>query len=243
MCQTEALQILVEALPDEKLRPLLMKLLVIETPQTQTGNTISAAPVAISEVTAAVTTTTVPAPVTKRPPGRPRIKPNATETGAKAARRLASLPGRDEMVAAVVAGTKTRAAAAKELGTSPKTVSNWVERHRREQQAQKQASASTSGQVREKGPAAAVRSTAPEQHGQLGLPIGGNGNSGSAEPVDPALAAKLWQHAADLSPTAPYRRVASEFGLNTAIAMEHCNRRTLPPLVPAAVERFLELST
>src|SRR5262245_16188141 len=121
---------------------------------------------------------------------------------------MAAQPGRDEMVADVAAGKMTQAAAARQLNTTPKTVGTWVERFRREQH--EPVTTASSGPARAKSPAHVARNAAPER-GQLGLPIGSNSDGGegaahkassgssSAEPVEPALVAKLWQHAADLS--------------------------------------------
>jgi hypothetical protein len=62
----------------------------------------------------------------------------------------------------------------------------------------------------------------------------------SAEPAETALAAKLWQRATELSPSAPWKAVAQEFGVNSALALDHFRRRSMPPVAPAAVTRFVE---
>jgi hypothetical protein len=64
----------------------------------------------------------------------------------------------------------------------------------------------------------------------------------SAEPAETALAAKLWQRATELSPSAPWKAVAQEFGVNSALALDHFRRRSMPPVAPAAVTRFVEVT-
>jgi hypothetical protein len=132
------LQAVIAALPDDRLRPLLLELLGM----------VSAAPSADADEhkppDAVVSTT--PAPPAKHAGGRPRgsrnkAKAPAVVTGAKKAAALAALPGRAEMVAAVAAGKITQAEAARQLNTTPKTVANWVARE------QKQAAASGSDQA------------------------------------------------------------------------------------------------
>ena len=67
-----------------------------------------------------------------------------------------------------------------------------------------------------------------------------SGNGTSAEPAETALAAKLWQRATTLSPSAPWKAVVQEFGVNSALALDHFRRRSLPPVAHAAVTRFVE---
>src|SRR5262245_22044987 len=132
MCQNTALQLLVNALPPEALRPLLLQLLEA---QTNAAPAMTSAAPSADEHTRSDAVPTPAAPAS-HPGGRPkgsRNKPNATLTGGRAAARLAAMPGRSEMIVAVAAGTLTRAAAAKKFGTSTKTVGAWVARYRREQ--------------------------------------------------------------------------------------------------------------
>jgi hypothetical protein len=44
-----------------------------------------------------------------------------------------------------------------------------------------------------------------------------------------------------LSPAAPWKAVVQEFGLNSALAVDHYRHRSMPPITPAAAARFLEL--
>jgi hypothetical protein len=222
------LQVIVAALPDDRLRPLLLELLGV-TPTVPVASADAPAP-------ADDASTTTPTPRAKHPGGRPPGSRNKVMTGARAAARLASLPNREQIVRAVAAGDMTQVAAAKALQCTAKTVSTWVERYRREQQAQQHA-----------GPAA------PEQHG-LTLP-NGNGGEGAARATrpapakasgsitaDPALAPALWQKAAERQPTAPWKSICEEFGIPIVTAMEHCRARTMPPIAPAAAARFLEMA-
>jgi hypothetical protein len=77
---------------------------------------------------------------------------------------------------------------------------------------------------------------------QPGPPASGNGKGGTggAETAETALATKLWQRATELSPAAPWKAVVQEFGLNSALALDHFRRGSMPPVAPAAVTRFVE---
>jgi hypothetical protein len=90
--------------------------------------------------------------------------------------------------------------------------------------------------------AAAQRRRDSEKRRQKLSSVGGNGNGGAggAEPAETALAAKLWQRATTLSPAAPWKAVVQEFGVNSALALDHFRRRSLPPVAHAAVTRFVE---
>jgi transposase len=137
------LQAVIAALPDDRLRPLLLELLGA-TPA------VPAASAPITPDAAATTTPAAAAATAKNRGGRPpgsHNKAKAVETGAAKAAALAALPGRAEMVAAVAAGKMTQAEAARRLNTTPKTVASWVERFRREQQEQEPAAASGSDQA------------------------------------------------------------------------------------------------
>jgi Helix-turn-helix domain len=275
------LQAVIAALPDDRLRPLLLELL----------GAPAAAPLASAPITpdAAATITPAAAPVKNRggrPPGS-RNKAKAVETGAAKAAALAALPGRAEMVAAVAAGKMAQAEAARQLNTTPKTVATWVKKFHREQEpaATSGSDQATAASSRPPGPvgespaqrtarlakhAAAQRArdavrrrlrdeARAAQAAQLILPVGGNGNGedaarlaiSAARPAKPnetdlaaeaELAARLWQAAAALRPTTPWRAVAAEFGLNAALALNHCRAGTMPPVAPAAASRFIEAS-
>jgi hypothetical protein len=291
---TNILQAVIAALPDDRLRPLLLELLGV----------VSAAPLADTDghkPTDAVVSTT-PAPPAKHAGGRPRGSPNkakatAGATGAAQARHLAALPGREEIIRAVIAGELTQVAGAKKIGCTAKTLGTWVTRYRSEHKpVPEQQLTPTGGEgatpapaKRPSGPvgetpaqraerlarhAARQRERDAErrqqrdaeraaQAAQMGLPIEGNGNgSGDAgrlaisaarptltktsiEP-DPAeaerLAVRLWQKASALNPQNPWRPVASEFGLNAALALDHHRSGTLPPVAAAAITRFVEAS-
>src|SRR6201989_2062233 len=107
---TTPLQLVVAALPDAALRPLLLELL---------GATPAAPSVSAPTDVAATTT---PAPRAKHPGGRPRGSLN----------KGVMPPGRERVVRAVASGAMTQAAAARELGCMPKTIATWVKRHRGE---------------------------------------------------------------------------------------------------------------
>jgi transposase-like protein len=280
----QPLQILLDAIPDVALRPLVLELL-------QNGNSATpAVPAASAPIMpdAAATTTPAAAPAKNRsgrPPGSKNKAKAPAETGAKQAAALAARPGREQLIHDVVEGKLTRAAAARQFGTTPRTVANWVARE------QKQAAASGSDQAtaapsRPPGPvgeteaqrkarlalkAARQRERDAErrqqrdadraaQAAQLTLPVGGNGNGDDAarpsisaarptltktiepDPAEAALAAKLWRHAAALDPTAPWRPVTAEFGLNAALALNHYRSGTLPPVAHAAASRFCSIA-
>jgi hypothetical protein len=87
--------------------------------------------------------------------------------------------------------------------------------------------------------AAAQRQRDSEKRRQKLSSASGSGNGG-AEPAETALAAKLWQRATTLSPAAPWKAVVQEFGVNSALALDHFRRRSLPPVAHAAVTRFVE---
>jgi hypothetical protein len=87
--------------------------------------------------------------------------------------------------------------------------------------------------------AAAQRRRDSEKRRQKLSSASGSGNGG-AEPAETALAAKLWQRATTLSPAAPWKAVVQEFGVNSALALDHFRRRSLPPVAHAAVTRFVE---
>jgi Helix-turn-helix domain len=264
----QPLQILVDALPDTALRPLLLELL-------QNGNGVRAAPSASALPDAAETTT--PAPPAKHAGGRPRGSRNKT-TGAAKAAKLAAHPDRARLIAAVAAGTMTQTAAAKALNCTPKTISGWTEKFRREQQEQATASAAdqtTTVPSRPPGPvgetpeqrtarlarhAAAQRARDAEKRraraAQLPMP-NGNGSDGAAraavsvaQPAKPSgsivadagLAPALWAKAAERQPTAPWKSICEEFGIPIVTAMEHCRARTMPPIAPAAAARYLEMA-
>jgi hypothetical protein len=294
------LQAVIAALPDDRLRPLLLELLGV----------VSAAPLANAPSSdehkppdAAETTT--PAPPAKHAGGRPRGSKNtpAGATGAAQARRLAAQPGREEIIRAVMAGELTQVAGAKKIGCTAKTLGTWVKKFHREQQ--EPAAAPTNGEGAAAHAPAAAREPAPQaakpapvkrpsgpagetpaqrtarlarhaakqrerdaerrqrrdaeraaQEAQIDLPIGGEDaprsaisavRPAAAKPnVDPAaeaaLAAKLWQHAAALDPTAPWRPVTAEFGLNPALALNHYRSGTLPPVAHAAASRFCSIA-
>jgi hypothetical protein len=298
------LQAIIAALPDDRLRPLLLELLGV----------VSAAPSADADEhkpTDAASTTPTPPAKAKHAGGRPRGSPNkakatAGATGAAQARHLAALPGREEIIRAVIAGELTQVAGAKKIGCTAKTLGTWVVRYRSEQQ--EPAATPTNGEgaaahapagAREPAPQAAKPAPAKRsgpaseteaertarlarhaakqrerdaerrqrrdaeraaQAAQLTLPVGGNGNGedaarlaisaarpAAAKPnvdsaAEAALAAKLWQHAAELNPTAPWKPIVAEFGLNAALALNHCRSGTMPPLAPAAASRFIEAS-
>jgi hypothetical protein len=130
-------------------------------------------------------------------------------------------------VRAVAAGETTQVAAARQLGCTPKTVATYVERFRREQHK----------------PAAT-----PEQHD------GKNGGNGAARATisaarpakakacastvaDPALAARLWQRATELNSTMPWRVITEEFGINAALAKDHCAHGPCRPTSPPPPSR------
>jgi hypothetical protein len=179
------LQILVAAIPNAALRPLLIELL-------QNG-AMPAAPLAPDA--------TAPAPAPRRgwPRGKPRGR-KAAAAGETAAERTARL---------------ARHAAAQRQRDRDK---------RQKRSAQPGLPASANGNGGE-GAARAAR-PAPARTG--------------AEPAGTALAAKLWQRATELSPSAPWKAVVQEFGVNSALAVDHFRRRTMPPVAPAAVVRFVE---
>jgi hypothetical protein len=65
-----------------------------------------------------------------------------------------------------------------------------------------------------------------------------------ADPAaEAALAARLWERATEISPTSPWRAVVQEFGINSALAVDHFRHRSLPHVAPAAVERWVEATT
>jgi transposase-like protein len=296
----QPLQILVDAIPDAALRPLVLELL-------QNGATPTA-PVASAPNKPDVAETTTPAPPAKHAGGHPRGSPNkakapTVETGAAKAAKLAALPDREQLVRAVANGEMTQVAAARQLGCTAKTVSTWVTKFRSEQskpaaspeQHGQGTSGNGNGSAAQPAPAAPGRSAGPvaeteaqrkarlarhaarqrerdaerrrlrdaeraAQAAQLDLPVGGNGNGVDAArtsisavrpvpakpDVDPAaeaaLAARLWQHAAELNPTAPWRPVAAEFGLNAALALNHYRSETMPPIAAAAATRFCSIA-
>jgi hypothetical protein len=229
---TTPLQLVVDALPDAALRPLLLELL-------QNGAT-SAAPLA-PDAAEATTPPATPAPATRR--GWPRGKPR----GRKAAAGETEF-ARTERLALKAAAQRQR--------DSEK---------RRQKRAAAQLGLPTVGEL-----SAALDKAPPGPTGKRLLPAGGekfhqlsedekerrsNGGTGSAlaarlapaktsaepaEPVETALAAKLWQRATELSPPAPWKAVAQEFGINSALALDHFRRRSMPPVAPAAVARFVE---
>jgi transposase-like protein len=288
------LHLLVAALPQAALRPLLIELLQ--------NDVTSAAPSADADGHKPTDATegTTPASPAKHAGGRPRGSKNV-ETGAKKAAKLAAQPERERIVRAVANGEMTQVAAARGLGCTPKTVSTWVAKFRSAQpkstvtpeqhgngndndtgatgSAAQPAPAKRPGPVGETPAqrtarlaikAARERERAAErrqrrdaeraaQATQLTLPVGGNGNGDDAarpsisavrpakpnetDPAaDAALAARLWQRATELSPTTPWRPVAAEFGLNAALALNHCRAGTMPPVAPAAASRFIEAS-
>jgi hypothetical protein len=284
-----ALQLVVAALPDAALRPLLLELL----------GAMPAAPSADADEhkppDAVVSTT--PAPPAKHAGGRPRgsrNKSKAAATGAKKAAQLAALPGREEIIRAVIGGELTQVAGAKKTGCTAKTLSTWVTRYRSERKPVPEQQLTPTGgdgaapapARRPSGPASETTAQRAErlarhaakqrerdaerrrlrdteraaQAAQMRLPINGNGSgdagrlaisaarpvpaktSNDPDPAEVALAAKLWQRAAELNATAPWRPVAAEFGINVALAQNHCRSGTMPPIAPAAVIRFAEAS-
>jgi hypothetical protein len=89
--------------------------------------------------------------------------------------------------------------------------------------------------------AAAQRRRDSEKRSQKRAAAGnGKGGTGSAEPAETALAAKLWQRATALSPSAPWKIIVREFGTNSALALDHFRRGSMPPVAPAAAVRFVE---
>jgi transposase-like protein len=271
MHHPKALQLVVAALPDAALRPLLLELL-------QNGATPTA-PVASADVRppADAASTTTPTTRAQHPGGRPKGSRNKT-TGAAKAAMLAAQPGREEMVADVAAGKITQAEAARRLNTTPKTVGSWVERFRRGKPKPATASAAdqtTTAPSRPPGPvgetpeqrtvrlarhAAAQRARDAEKRraraAQLPMPNGSDGAArvavSAAQPApakpggsivaDAALAPALWAKAAERQPTAPWKSICEEFGIPIVTAMEHCRARTMPPIAPAAAARYLEMA-
>jgi hypothetical protein len=73
----------------------------------------------------------------------------------------------------------------------------------------------------------------------------GNGSteaSGTKSPASATPTQAFWQHAEMLQPTAPYKAVANEFGLNPAQTKDCYRKAVLPPGLPgAAIERFLQV--
>jgi hypothetical protein len=72
----------------------------------------------------------------------------------------------------------------------------------------------------------------------------GNGAAATVDPNRPPeiTAAKLWKHAARLSPKDPPRSIVAEFGIGEAQAREAFSKATLPPgLNSTAIERFLDV--
>jgi hypothetical protein len=187
------LQILVAAIPNAALRPLLIELL-------QNG-AMPAAPLAPD---AAETTT--PAPATRRrgwPRGKPRGR-KAAAAGETAAERTARL---------------ARHAAAQRQRDG--------EKRRQKRAAQPGLPARGNG----KGGEGAARAARPAPARTSAEP---------AETAETALAAKLWQRATTLSPSAPWKTVVQEFGINSALALDHFRRGSIPPVAHAAVTRFVE---
>src|SRR6201989_1818816 len=101
MRQPTPLEIIITAIPDDRLRPLLLELLQK-----------SAAPVA--PAASAETTATAPSGAPAKPRGRPR-----------GARTEAATV---KMIADVAAGRVTRAAAGRALGHTAKTISAWTKK-------------------------------------------------------------------------------------------------------------------
>jgi hypothetical protein len=63
-----------------------------------------------------------------------------------------------------------------------------------------------------------------------------------AAAAEQATAASLWTHAALLQPKAPWRAIVREFGINEAVAQDAHRTHKLPPGITGdAVTRFLEL--
>jgi len=296
------LHAVIAALPDDRLRPLLLELLGV----------VSAAPLANApssdEHKPDAAKTTTPAPPAKHAGGRPRGSKNKVVTGARKAAKLAAQPGRESIVRAVANGELTQAAGARQIGCTAKTLGTWVVRYRSEQQ--EPAAAPTNGEGAAAHAPAAAREPAPQaakpapakrlssgpagetpaqrterlaKHAaaqrardavrrqrrdaeraaladQPSLPIGGAGNGDDAarpsisaarptltktiepDPAEAELAVRLWQAASALNPQNPWRPVASEFGLNAALALDHHRSGTLPPVAAAAITRFVEAS-
>jgi hypothetical protein len=157
----QPLQILLDAIPDAALQPLVLELLQNGAPPT--------IPVAGADGHKPASSTT-PTPPAKNRGGRPKGSLNKTtagETGAKAAARLAALPGREQIVRDVAQGKLTRSAASRQLGTTPRTIANWVDRFRSKQQQEPAATAEAPaapgrppGPVGETGPANCATGTA-----------------------------------------------------------------------------------
>jgi transposase len=69
---------------------------------------------------------------------------------------------------------------------------------------------------------------------------GTNGNAEASASATPTQA--FWQHAEMLQPTGPWKAVAAEFGINLAQAKDCYRKAILPPgMSSGAVEKFLEL--
>jgi hypothetical protein len=67
--------------------------------------------------------------------------------------------------------------------------------------------------------------------------------SGTRSPASATPTQRFWSHAEALQPTAPYKAVANEFGLNPAQTKDCYRKAVLPPgMSSSAVERFLELA-
>jgi hypothetical protein len=178
----QPLQILVDALPDTALRPLLLELLGV----------VSAAPLIASDEhkppDAAETTT--PAPPAKHAGGRPRGSRNRNKvvTGARKAAKLAAQPGRESIVRAVAAGELTQAAGARQIGCTAKTLGTWVKLYRSEQ---KPAAAPTNGESAAAHAPAGAREPAP----QAAQPAPAK-RSGPASETEAERTARLARHAA-----------------------------------------------
>jgi hypothetical protein len=70
-----------------------------------------------------------------------------------------------------------------------------------------------------------------------------NGSNGADASASATPTQRFWSHAEALQPTAPYKAVANEFGLNPAQTKDCYRKAILPPgMSSSAVERFLELA-
>jgi transposase-like protein len=182
----QPLQILVDALPDTALRPLLLELLGV----------VSAAPLIASyeHKPTDATEGTTPAPPAKHAGGRPRgsrnkAKAPAVVTGARKAAKLAAQPGRESIVRAVANGELTQAAGARQIGCTAKTLGTWVVRYRSEH---KPAATPTDGESAAAHAPAGAREPAP----QAAKPAPAKRLSGPAGETPAQRAERLAKHAA-----------------------------------------------
>jgi hypothetical protein len=178
------LHAVIAALPDDRLRPLLLELLGV----------VSAAPSADADghKPADAVVTTTPAPPAKHAGGRPRgsrNKPKVAATGAKKAAQLAAQPGRESIVRAVANGELTQAAGARQIGCTAKTLGTWVVRYRSEH---KPAATPTDGESAAAHAPAGAREPAP----QAAKPAPAKRLSGPAGETPAQRAERLAKHAA-----------------------------------------------